>query len=478
MASSWAAQVDELRNRLDHPVIDGDGHVLEVMPIFLRYVDRVGGEGTGDRLMRVMADAAPPRAGDADRGFAQSSWWGVSNDADDLATAAVPDLLATRLDELGFDYVVLYPSAGLSHVTLPHDELRRIACRALNVMNAELTAAHGDRMTVAAAVPMHTPEEAVDELTYAVRELGAKVAMIPPGVGRPWPAHADTFPVAQFVDRFGIDSRFDYDPVWQAFVDLGVAVTAHGSASLPNLDCARRSVSSYVFNHVRAHAFLQEELAKSLFLGGVPKRFPELRIAFLECGAGWAADLLHSLFEHYEKRGPEGLRHCDPAGVDRDRLGELLGPYGIDVDSFAATWLYGSELARDEFAAAVDDEGDFRTVFGEQFFFGCESDDRSVYRALDGRGNPFGLPLQAFFSSDIGHFDVPRMGKVLLDSRHQVEAGLLSEDDYRAFTFTNIVQLHGGANPRFFEGTRVEAAAQQVLAGSIPAPRVSSGPLT
>ncbi len=475
MASSWAAQVTELRKRLDHPVIDGDGHLLEAMPIFLGYVDRVGGEGTADQLMRVMADTAQPMAGDPDRGFARSSWWGVSNDADDLAAAVVPDLLAARLDELGFDYVVLYPSAGLSQVTLPHDELRRIACRACNVMNAELTAAHRDRMTVAAVVPMHTPEEAVDELTYAVRELGAKVAMIPPGVGRPWPAHADAFPVAQFVDRFGIDSRFDYDPVWQAFVDLGVAVTAHGSASLPNLDCARRSASNYVFNHVRAHAFLQEELAKSLFLGGVPKRFPELRFAFLECGAGWAVDLLHSLFEHYEKRGPEGLRDCDPAGVDRDRLGELLAPYGIDVDSFAAMWLRGDELARDEFAAAVDDEHDFRTVFGEQFFFGCESDDRSVYRALDSRGNPFGLRLQAFFSSDIGHFDVPRMGKVLLDSRHQVDAGLLSEGDYRDFTFTNIVRLHGGANPHFFEGTPVEAAAKQVLAVSSPSLRASRG---
>ena len=30
-------------------------------------------------------------------------------------------------------------------------------------------------MTPAAVVPMHTPEEAIEEATYAVRELGLKV---------------------------------------------------------------------------------------------------------------------------------------------------------------------------------------------------------------------------------------------------------------------------------------------------------------
>ena len=36
-----------VRKQLDHPVIDGDGHWLEPMPIFLDYLKQVGDPATG-----------------------------------------------------------------------------------------------------------------------------------------------------------------------------------------------------------------------------------------------------------------------------------------------------------------------------------------------------------------------------------------------------------------------------------------------
>ena len=45
-----------------------------------------------------------------------------------------------------------------------------------------------------------------------------------------------------------------------------------------------------------------------------------------------------------------------------------------------------------------------------------------------------------------------------------VEHGLINEDDFRDFTFTNAVRLHGMGNPAFFDGTSVERAAREVLA--------------
>ena len=42
-------------------------------------------------------------------------------------------------------------------------------------------------MTPAAVVPVHTPQEAIEEATYAVRELGLKVIMIANHVRRPVP---------------------------------------------------------------------------------------------------------------------------------------------------------------------------------------------------------------------------------------------------------------------------------------------------
>ena len=53
-----------------------------------------------------------------------------------------------------------------------------------------------------------------------------------------------------------------------------------------------RSMSSYVFNHLSMLAEGQQSLAKSLFLGGVTRRFPGMNFAFLEGGVSWAAALL------------------------------------------------------------------------------------------------------------------------------------------------------------------------------------------
>jgi hypothetical protein len=72
--------------------------------------------------------------------------------------------------------------------------------------------------------------------------------------------------------------------------------------------------------------------------------------------------------------------------------------------------------------------------------------------------------LNAFFSSDIGHFDVPDMTEVVPEAYELVEHGLLDENDFRDFVFENAVRLWGQLNPDFFKGTVVEKQAAEVLA--------------
>ena len=81
--------------------------------------------------------------------------------------------------------------------------------------------------------------------------------------------------------------------------------------------------------------------------------------------------------------------------------------------------------------------------------------------AFDTRVNALGARLNAMFSSDIGHWDVQDASEVLAEAYELVERGVLQTDDFRDFTFTNTVRLHGTMNPRFFEGTAIadEAAA-------------------
>jgi hypothetical protein len=45
-----------------------------------------------------------------------------------------------------------------------------------------------------------------------------------------------------------------------------------------------------------------------------------------------------------------------------------------------------------------------------------------------------------------------------------VEHGLLDDDDFRDFMFTNAVRFWGEVNPDFFKGTVVEKQAAEVLA--------------
>jgi hypothetical protein len=83
--------------------------------------------------------------------------------------------------------------------------------------------------------------------------------------------------------------------------------------------------------------------------------------------------------------------------------------------------------------------------------------------AFNAKVNPMGVRLGAMMSSDIGHWDVNDMTEVVEEAYELVEDGLISEDDFRDFTFTNPVRLYATMNPDFFKGTACEAAVNRLL---------------
>ena len=82
------------------------------------------------------------------------------------------------------------------------------------------------RITPAAVIPMHTPAEAIEQLEFAVQELGLKAAMIAGFVERPIEDVAGG-PHNVWWDLYGMESAHDYDPFWARCVELGVAPTSH-----------------------------------------------------------------------------------------------------------------------------------------------------------------------------------------------------------------------------------------------------------
>jgi predicted TIM-barrel fold metal-dependent hydrolase len=469
-----------VRRRLSHPVIDIDGHMVEHLPTLAPYIEAEGLSLDHPALRRLL-----PPGGGTDKSWHDQTpqeraatrtprgpWWGSpARQTIDLATALFPALLYERLDELGFDFGVVYPSIGLVFLHTPDERYRRGMCRALNRANAKTFAPLADRLTPVAAIPMHTPEEAMAELDHAVTELGFKAVVCAGYVQRPFAGLADKDPevsdYAFWLDQFGIDSSYDYDPVWAKAQELGVSVAFHsGFIGMTPY----RSISSYVSNHISMLAEGQQSLAKSLFLGGVTRRFPGMNFGFLEGGVAWAAALYCDIIGHWEKRNLAALRrNLDPALIDRQLMGQMMQRFAPDAPRI------GGGLTRraaepedmlDEFAAcAITAAEDIKTLFADPFFFGCEADDPLTSMAFNTKVNPFGAELHAMMGSDIAHWDVPDMAEVLEEAWEMVEHEWIDESAFEKFTFTNPVRFYTDTNPAFFKGTAVETAVDDFLSG-------------
>ena len=477
-------KASELRTRLSHPVIDGDGHLHEYLPVLMQFLAEAGGTKLRERYMAKLPAGSRNFDGGVDRIGGPMGWnglivpqqrhewrvtrppfWGLPANTYDRATLGLPKLLNERLPELGIDFTVLYPTQGLEILRESEDEeLRRMGCRAFNKMAVELFGPYPERMTVPAMIPMGTPQEAIEELDYAVGKLGMKAIVIGSLVRRRIAEAEKRWPgsglFANWIDVLAYGSEYDYDPFWKRCVELKVAVTAHSGAFGVGL---RSLPESFVYNHIGHFAEAGEAFCKAVVLGGVAQRFPELRFAFLEGGVGWACALYNNLIEHWQKRNLKSmLELLDPTLIDKEKLTGLYRKWGgprfeRELDSHGSGQPTMSQDVGDEDPASLDEfktlkvehGRDFKKMF-ENFYFGCEADDRMTAVAFNPRINRYKTKLHGFFSSDIGHFDVPDITETLLEAFELVDDELLNEEDFRDFTFTNAARLFASQNPDFF----------------------------
>ena len=262
MVGTKGSRSQQIRSSLKHPIVDADGHMLELTPVVSDYVYQVGGADARDLFDKSMEGAAETGNAALENGktwFEMTleekkeewvpalPWWALpTRSALDRATATVPRVLNDRMDELGLDYAVLYTTTGLAFDRIEPQEQRLIVCRAINAYAADLYRPYSYRMTPAAIVPMDTPEIAIQEMEYAVNELGLKVIMLPGRVERPIAKYRDEYPGAgeyvRKMDVIGLDSDYDYDPFWKRCQELKIVPASHGS----DAGWGAVSVSNYV----------------------------------------------------------------------------------------------------------------------------------------------------------------------------------------------------------------------------------------
>jgi predicted TIM-barrel fold metal-dependent hydrolase len=484
-----------VRARLKHPVIDTDVHTIEYPPLLEQYIEKYGGSKVVDEYRKHLERGLNTTAHEwyqssdqerrDNRTFRPPFWALPTKNTRDLATVSIPRLLHERLSEQGTDFAVLYPNISLFPLHTSRDDLRRVLTRAVNHYHADIYRPYRDRLSPVASIPLNTPQEGIEELEFAVKELGLNTLLIPGAIHRPIKSVADKYPSqhhpavarhAYWLDFFGLDSEYDYDPFWAKTIELGVNPTTHtGSQGWSG----RSSISSYMNNHIGHFADASEALAKALFFGGVTRRFPKLRVAFLEGGGAWGANVYTHIVDRFIKRGPEGLQNYIPANLDADELWRLFREYGEELTRgheltveevranahgvITATRVQDQkpEWTNDFAAAGIEKIEDIRDRWVPNFYFGNEADDRTVAAAFNTKVNPLGVKVNALWSSDSGHWDVPDITDVLADSWDLVEEGVITADDFEALVYRNPYSFYTANNPDFFKGTAVEEALKK-----------------
>ena len=462
----------KLRERLDHPVIDTDGHILEAAFVFPDFLKQVAGPDVVERFQKAMV-----RGPNEPKRVPWAMFCGKYTI--DRATVMLPRLYSQRLAEAGVDFSTLYPTIGFAVQNMPDDELRQAGCRALNMMYADMFSGVQHIMTPAALIPMNTPEEAIAEVEFAVKKLGMKALMTcneatrtPRVVMEQAPHLKDQ--VKEY-SPLAIDSPYNYDPFWAKCLELKVVPAGH---SMPFIG-THQSPKNYIYNRLGFWMTYGHAAARALFMSGTTQKFPGLNFGFLEGGVWWGVALYNDLVEFWEKRNMRAMmEYHDQAQIDVQLMQDMFKQYG---NAYLTPERIGEDARRMVKAARTPDgkvpdfvndwtevninrREDIRDLFATPFYFGCEADDSLNYTAFNRKANKMGVQIKAMFSSDLGHWDVVDFGDILHEAHESVDRGLMSEQDFKDFVFTNPMTFQTRVNPDFFKGTVVEGAVAKALA--------------
>jgi len=270
---------------MDYEVIDADGHVTETWEQIARYLEEpyrrrplltpfFPQDGWDRRLLGTAGDWA----GDARA-------WLEALDSGPMAVA------------------VLYPTLGLFMPFLRDAEWAVVLTRAYNRMLHEEFTSRSPRLKGVALLTPQDPAAAAHELRRCVTEYGFVGGMLP-------------------ADGWHLLGHRRFDPVYAEAERLGVPLAIHASGTDLSLQ-GTEPFPKFIQAHTLSHPFGQMRQLTSILFEGVLERFPALRLAFLEAGAGWVPYLVPRMDEEFEKRGHVEARALRRRPSDYVRSGRV-----------------------------------------------------------------------------------------------------------------------------------------------------------
>jgi predicted TIM-barrel fold metal-dependent hydrolase len=281
-------------------IIDADGHVMEPMGMWERYIDpayreqapRVTVAPAGHIAFQSGGRLSPRTECVSPAMLAAFGEWMRERLAPYIAAGFGPESQIRAMDDGGVEVAFLYPTQGLYMAAVDDlaADLGLAICRAYNDWILEFCRHAPDRLRpVGMLVALHDPAGAAGE----AERLAARG--FPAVFVRPNPIRGRT-----------LDDPA-YEPLWTACERRGLAVGIHEGvgAHLPTAGADR--FRTFFACHAASHPIEQMLAMAALIGGGVLERHPGLRVAFLEAGCGWLPYWLWRLDEHWEKtRGIAG----------------------------------------------------------------------------------------------------------------------------------------------------------------------------
>ena len=322
-------------------VIDADGHILEPLDLWDKYMD----PKYRDRAPRLVTEnesgkekllVEGQRLG-SEQGMGGIG--GVGARQGEIKAAEMkyeegrpggfdPHKRIPDMDLDGIDAAFLYPSMGLFAGAVHDPALAGALCRAYNRWLADYCSPYPDRLFGIAMVPMQSVPHAIEEMKFARKELGFRGVFL-----RPNPYHGNKM----------INDPM-YEPFWAAAEDLDIAVGFHegGSSGMPTVGIDR--FEGRAAKHIVSHTMEMMLACLAVIWGGVCEKHPKIRIGFLESGGGWIAPWLDRMDRHFDDQGfndsglktrPSDLfrRNCwisfEPVEGSLNVLADYIGPNKI-----------------------------------------------------------------------------------------------------------------------------------------------------
>ena len=232
------------------------------------------------------------------------------------------DARVQLLDEWGVDAGVVFPTIGILWDKPEDPELAMAYARAYNNWQWDFASPALDRIIPVAHIPLYDVGLALTELRRCIK-LGFKgMFLAPEPINGKRPSHPD------------------FDPLWQELVAAEIPICVHLIVRFNRSVNAAGSWWNHetepmntVFSFGLGGTMQLLPATAALVCDGLFDRFPNLKVAIVESGAGYASYLMDRLDEKYDRFGDVIALKRKPSEYIRENFWFVMDPSERSIDA-------------------------------------------------------------------------------------------------------------------------------------------------